>query len=147
MRAKRQIDEALACDEGLIVFLRPLDPEVTEGVDFRVFVPPPLKADNDFKDRQIMLVVAENAVKSALQVVPVIAAAAKAGGTFDGLRLHGFTMDVVVKKGAPEAQLVEINPFDAMSPCGSCLFHWLENCNQLYGLEDKIVVHLSEESR
>jgi hypothetical protein len=32
-------------------------------------------------------------------------------------------------------QLVEINPFGALSGCGACLFNWVMDRKVLYGLE------------
>lgn len=52
-------------------------------------------------------------------------------------------MDLIVKKDAKEAQLVEINPFGATSGCGSCLFHWLRDAKLLHGLEDHVEIRIS----
>jgi hypothetical protein len=55
----------------------------------------------------------------------------------DSLVKHGFTFDVVVQKIA-SVQLVEVNPFGAMSGCGACLFHWLRDARLMYGFEEEI---------
>jgi hypothetical protein len=53
------------------------------------------------------------------------------------MRSEGFTFDVLA---APVGKLllVEINPFGAMSGCGSCLYHWIKDARLLYGWEDKV---------
>lgn len=50
---------------------------------------------------------------------------------------HGFTFDVVVQRDA-SVQLVEVNPFGAMSGCGACLFHWVRDARQMYGFEEEV---------
>jgi hypothetical protein len=47
---------------------------------------------------------------------------------------YGFTFDIIIKEGG-EAQLVEINPFGALSGCGVCLFNGIIDGKVLYGLE------------
>lgn len=63
-------------------------------------------------------------------------------GTLGELEKWGFILDIVVKLQGfeREVQLVEINPFGAVSGCGSCLFHWLRDAEQLYGLKNDIEV-------
>lgn len=58
------------------------------------------------------------------------------------MRTEGFTFDVL-ETPAGEIQLVEINPFGAMSGCGSCLFHWLQDAKVLYGLEERVEVRVA----
>ncbi|CAI6336972.1 unnamed protein product [Periconia digitata] len=50
---------------------------------------------------------------------------------------YGLTFDICVKDTGDgvEVQLLEINPFGAMSVCGACLFHWIRDGRVLYGLE------------
>lgn len=47
---------------------------------------------------------------------------------------YGFTFDVALQDDG-SVQLVELNPFGAMSGCGACLFHWIHDAKMLYGLE------------
>ncbi|WEW58125.1 hypothetical protein PRK78_003592 [Emydomyces testavorans] len=58
------------------------------------------------------------------------------------LQQEGFTFDVVL---GPTGQilLVEINPFGALSGCGSCLYHWLKDARVLYGQNDKVRVRMA----
>eukprot|EP00703_Trepomonas_sp_PC1_P002054 JAP94552.1 Putative cell division cycle protein [Trepomonas sp. PC1] len=49
-------------------------------------------------------------------------------------KLQSYVIDVFV--GEPEqyvVQFIEINPFGMESPCGSCLFHWVDDQKILYG--------------
>ena len=48
----------------------------------------------------------------------------------------GFTFDVF--DTGEEIQLVEVNPFGAMSGCGSCLFHWIRDGEVLYGKRGEV---------
>ncbi|KAH5806161.1 hypothetical protein HBI92_096160 [Parastagonospora nodorum] len=48
---------------------------------------------------------------------------------------YGFSFDVVLQDDG-SVQLVELNPFGAMSGCGACLFNWIIDARMLYGLED-----------
>lgn len=53
----------------------------------------------------------------------------------DMLLKHGFSFDVALKPDGT-VQLVEINPFGALSPCGACLFKWIRDGKALYGMEE-----------
>ena len=50
---------------------------------------------------------------------------------------YGFTFDVVVQKDA-SVQLVEVNPFGALSGCGACLFHWVRDAKLMYGFDKEV---------
>ncbi|KAI4950398.1 hypothetical protein J4E91_004280 [Alternaria rosae] len=47
---------------------------------------------------------------------------------------YGFSYDVALQQDG-SVQLVEINPFGALSGCGACLFNWILDGRVLYGLE------------
>ncbi|KAM5352289.1 hypothetical protein ACJ41O_005012 [Fusarium nematophilum] len=51
----------------------------------------------------------------------------------DLLLKQGFSFDVFYDEEAEASQLVELNVFGARSGCGSCLFHWIEDFELLYG--------------
>ena len=53
----------------------------------------------------------------------------------DLLLKHGFSFDVALERHG-SVQLVEINPFGALSGCGACLFNWVRDGRMLYGLEE-----------
>lgn len=58
------------------------------------------------------------------------------------LRAEGFVFDIFEASNG-EMQLLEINPFGAMSGCGSCLFHWIEDGPLLYGAQEEVEVRLT----
>jgi hypothetical protein len=58
------------------------------------------------------------------------------------LRTEGFVFDIFQAANG-EMQLLEINPFGAMSGCGSCLFHWIEDADMLYGASQEVEVRLT----
>ncbi|KAG5756271.1 hypothetical protein H9Q72_000963 [Fusarium xylarioides] len=46
---------------------------------------------------------------------------------------QGLSFDVFYDETDETLQLVELNVFGARSGCGSCLFHWINDWDQLYG--------------
>ncbi|KAF7558561.1 hypothetical protein G7046_g5593 [Stylonectria norvegica] len=50
------------------------------------------------------------------------------------LKRQGFSFDVCYNEEEKRAELVELNAFGARSGCGSCLFHWIEDFDLLYGI-------------
>ena len=56
------------------------------------------------------------------------------------LESEGFTFDVF--DTGEEVQLVEVNPYGAMSGCGSCFFHWIRDAKLLYGRQEKVEVRV-----
>jgi hypothetical protein len=136
-----------------------------EGMDvereFRVFVPPPLARLPDrqldsvgMKDVRISAIsqyrwtaplhgafkptdTVERLVPGAQHVLhQIIEFAEECVDTEVQMMLvrYGFSFDVIIKEGG-EVQLVEINPFGALSGCGACLFHWVRDGRVLYGLD------------
>ena len=63
-------------------------------------------------------------------------------GILNELKRFGFTFDVAVME--KDVQLIEVNPFGAMSGCGSCLFQWLRDAYLIYGLEEDVEVRIAE---
>lgn len=55
---------------------------------------------------------------------------------------EGFVFDIFEAPNG-EMQLLEINPFGAMSGCGSCLFHWIEDARVMYGKQEGVEVRLA----
>jgi hypothetical protein len=53
------------------------------------------------------------------------------------LSTYGFSFDVALQPDG-SLQLVEINPFGAMSGCGAYLFNWLIDGRIMYGLEEGV---------
>jgi hypothetical protein len=48
---------------------------------------------------------------------------------------YGFSFDVTLQRNGG-VQLVELNPFGALSGCGACLFNWVLDGRVMYGLEE-----------
>jgi len=89
------------------------------------------------------------ALRGARDSMEKVLETARQVGTLADLGRWGFVMDVVVKlRGTDvEMQFVEINPFGAVSGCGSCLFHWIRDAEQLYGLTGKIEICVATDER
>ena len=58
------------------------------------------------------------------------------------LRTEGFVFDIFEAANG-DTQLLEINPFGAISGCGSCLFHWIEDAPLLYGAQENVEIRLT----
>jgi hypothetical protein len=48
---------------------------------------------------------------------------------------HGFSFDIALQESG-SVQLIEMNPFGAMSGCGACLFNWVLDARMLYALDE-----------
>jgi hypothetical protein len=55
---------------------------------------------------------------------------------------EGFVFDIFETTNG-DMQLLEINPFGAMSGCGSCLFHWIDDAPLLYGARERVEVRFT----
>jgi hypothetical protein len=58
---------------------------------------------------------------------------------------YGPSFDVGLHRNN-EIQLIEINPFGALSRCGACLFNWGLDARVLYGLEEDMVFIVTQET-
>jgi hypothetical protein len=58
------------------------------------------------------------------------------------MHTEGFVFDIFETTNG-DMQLLEINPFGAMSGCGSCLFHWIDDAPLLYGAREGVEVRLT----
>lgn len=139
------------------------DEEMDAAYEFRVFVPPPrvrlenrrvdevglrdlrisaisqyrwvLPFQSPFPDRGVEET-AERVYDGAQGIFRQISEFAEKEVVFEireMLLRYGFSFDVIVKKGG-EMQLVELNPFGALSGCGACLFNWVKDGKMLYGI-------------
>jgi hypothetical protein len=63
-------------------------------------------------------------------------------GVLQKLLSEGFVFDIFEAPNG-EMQLLEINPFGAMSGCGSCLFHWIEDARVMYGKQERVEMRLA----
>ncbi|KAJ7600667.1 hypothetical protein C8J56DRAFT_14297 [Mycena floridula] len=53
------------------------------------------------------------------------------------LNTEGFVFDVLEHQDG-KVQLIELNPFGAISGCGSCLYNWIEDAELLYGQQERL---------
>ncbi|EFR04928.1 hypothetical protein MGYG_07930 [Nannizzia gypsea CBS 118893] len=157
MRGRRAILDILEGSvEKPMVFLVPYNELMDPSREFRVFCPPPgnvIAAISQYRWASPFAVNnMEDAVKVAHQVCldslkirsKIIETARQLpdGLVLEMMEREGFTFDILsVPDG--QTQLVEINPFGAMSGCGSCLFHWLKDSNGLYGLSGKVQIKMA----
>jgi hypothetical protein len=51
---------------------------------------------------------------------------------------QGFSFDVFYDEDTKTIELVELNVFGARSGCGSCLFHWIQDFDLLYGKVEEV---------
>lgn len=62
----------------------------------------------------------------------------------DDLKRRGFVFDILEDPESDNStSLIELNDFGAMTGCGSCLFHWLEDARVLYGLEEAVTFRVT----
>ena len=59
------------------------------------------------------------------------------------LRNRGFVFDVYEDPSNQEVRLIELNDFGAMSGCGACLFHWIQDARVMYGVSEGIEVRVA----
>ncbi|KAF1921710.1 hypothetical protein BDU57DRAFT_489752 [Ampelomyces quisqualis] len=59
---------------------------------------------------------------------------------------HGFTFDIALRPDG-KVQLIELNPFGAMSVCGACLFNWVIDGRMLYGLDAPEIAVVLEDTQ
>lgn len=169
-----QNEKAEAEQEGremnIVLVLNPWDEGMDAGREFRVFVPPPtargVKEEVDHLeitgvsqyrwpfpftqlDNCSLELTAELVCSGANKMLQCIKVFMKEKMSHDARTLlvkYGFSFDVALQKDGT-VYIVEINPFGALSGCGACLFNWVRDGKQLYGLEGGVefIVTLEEE--
>lgn len=147
-------------DPSTQLILNPWNDKMDAATEFRVFVPPPAARGvahpekSDFRVSGIsqykwhgsldlpfdapIIWVADRVWKGARGTLASIAEyiSTELEADIENLLLrHGFSFDIALREDDSE-QLEEINPFGAMSGCGSCLFNWVLDGKMLYGLEE-----------
>jgi hypothetical protein len=142
------------------LILNPWNDGMDPAKEFRVFVPPPAARGitephiDDLKisgisqyrwhqplqlppGRTVQWVVdcaTEGAQRMLAAIVPYMGS--KMGTDMQNLLLeHGFSFDIALQEDG-SVQLIEMNPFGAMSGCGACLFNWLLDARMLYALDE-----------
>ncbi|KAK2826879.1 hypothetical protein FQN49_007363 [Arthroderma sp. PD_2] len=157
MRGRRAMLDILGDDrEKPKVFLVPYNKQMDPSREFRVFCPPPkgeIAAISQYRWTSPFAVSGpEEAAKVAKDVydnsTEIHRQIMKAAGQLSDdsvlkmMQVEGFTFDIISLSGG-QAQLVEINPFGAMSGCGSCLYHWLKDSSVLYGQSGRVQVKMA----
>jgi hypothetical protein len=137
------------------LFLVPFNDAMNSQREYRVFCPPMsdrVAAISQYrwfeasyvKDRADATKTAERVFQGAMSIHGrILQHAGKA--TFavqEKLRSEGFVFDILDTE-AGNIQLVEINPFGAMSGCGSCLFHWIRDAKVMYGIDKDVEVRIA----
>jgi hypothetical protein len=153
------------------LILNPWNADMDPAREFRIFVPPPAAHGinephlYDFKISGIsqyrwhcvfeppfgltVKEVAEKVCEGARSVLADLidfTTARLGADTRNMLLKYGFSFDVALQQDG-SVQLVEINPFGAMSGCGACLFNWVLDGITLYGLEEEVTFVVTLEDR
>ncbi|KAI4658932.1 uncharacterized protein J4E79_006692 [Alternaria viburni] len=150
--------------------LNPWDEGMDAGKEFRVFVPPPaaktgreanaaefeISAISQYRwpmrfeapwgfDLQRTVELVDVGAKKVLEDIVSYAEKELSEEIMGLLLRYGFSYDVALQQNG-SVQLVEINPFGALSGCGACLFNWVLDGKVLYGLEEpEFTVTVEEE--
>ncbi|KAF9767056.1 hypothetical protein IL306_000431 [Fusarium sp. DS 682] len=59
---------------------------------------------------------------------------------------QGLSFDVFYDEADESSQLVELNVFGARSGCGSCLFHWINDWDKLYGNDERVEFRVTRQN-
>ena len=154
MRAKVAMEYAGHINATEKVILLPWDERMDSAKEFRCFVPPndtlritaisQYRWHAHFAGWDYLGVEAPDLGEHAKVLLQHIIHHSHSDGTLQQLRQYGLSFDIAAIDG--DVQLVEVNPFGAMSGCGSCLFHWLDDAKLLYGMEDEIELRVTDSS-
>ncbi|KAF2439674.1 hypothetical protein P171DRAFT_436296 [Karstenula rhodostoma CBS 690.94] len=150
--------------------LNPWDEGMDSRREFRVFVPPPTAtgAKEEVGQMKISAVsqyrwpfpfshpfdfslkhTADMVCSGANEVLESIKVFVDSEMSKDIRRLlvrYGFSFDVALQEDG-SVQLVEANPFGALSGCGACLFNWVRDGKLLYGLDEDVEFAVTLEAR
>ena len=61
----------------------------------------------------------------------------------EALKNRGFVFDVYEDPSTQDVRLIELNGFGAVSGCGACLFHWIQDARVMYGVHEGIEVRVA----
>ncbi|KAI4629138.1 uncharacterized protein J4E87_003399 [Alternaria ethzedia] len=140
--------------------LNPWDEEMDPAKEFRVFVPPPaakigrealaaqfeVSAISQYRwpmgfeapwgfELQRTVGLVDVGAKMVLGEIVAYGEQELSEEIMGLLLRYGFSFDVALQQDG-SVQLVEINPFGALSGCGACLSNWVLDGTVLYGLEE-----------
>lgn len=147
-------------DDPFMIYLMPWNDMMDCAREFRVFVPPEngpkqrISAISQYRSHEPSIflhtgeldIIANKVYDEAKTLLPAIVNHMWTSPRIkerDRQRLahdvqrFGFVFDVTLTAEG-EVLLLEINPFGALSGCGSCLFQWLRDAAQLNGSTDQV---------
>ena len=156
--AGKKEKQAGAKAASIDLYLIRFNPHITSAHEYRVFCPPPslaISAVSQYRwfspfylTSPTRIPAAVDRIFAGIQKIHAQILESEAFGELEGvLREEGFTFDVWDSdRGESDdekamwgtgVQLVEVNPFGAMSGCGSALFHWERDARVLYGVGER----------
>ncbi|KAK0490521.1 hypothetical protein IW261DRAFT_18372 [Armillaria novae-zelandiae] len=139
------------------LFLLPFNHDIDPAREYRVFVPPSqsvlrVSAISQYRwhkpfyeaDRSTAMCRAKEVYEGAIRILGLILehAESQPQQVRDMMQKEGLVFDVF-QTSSGEVQLMEINPFGAMSGTGTSLFHWIRDAKLLYGECSTVEVRLS----
>ncbi|KAK4185377.1 hypothetical protein QBC35DRAFT_503850 [Podospora australis] len=131
----------------LSIFFLPFDPRMDTAQEYRVFCAPEtmkITAVSQYRwhkpwrfagrSEEERIAIARSIFAGIQNTHAAIVRDVRAGNAMDDLlRQQGFTFDVLFDESRSSCELIELNTFGVRSACGSCLFHWVEHRDLLYG--------------
>jgi hypothetical protein len=161
------INDLRSSGKDVKVFLLPWDEGVKIEYEYRVFCPPPqqrseegglrISAVSQYRWHKPYYITFPAEIESVAkkvfkgitrifeEIVETIEKSAEELGDGNGDRSSlknllktGFTFDVVTDADGSNVRFIEMNIFGAMTGCGSCAFHWVNDARILYGLEGDV---------
>ncbi|KAK1759103.1 hypothetical protein QBC47DRAFT_371070 [Echria macrotheca] len=163
LRARTSLGNSLnAGHQHINVFFLPFDERMRTDCEYRVFCMPDslrITAVSQYRwhkpwifaqyEEGEKIKIAQTVMREIERIHrSILADLRELGGDGDGLdgllRRQGFTFDVFFDQGRECCELIELNTFGVRSACGSCLFHWLEDRDLLYGGRDDVEFRVTQ---
>ena len=144
LRASTAMRHQLDKLQPIQLYLLPFNKSMDTSREFRVFCPPGghIAAISQYKwfrgttwtNQEI-----QHIGKGAQQIHHLIMS--QENTTRDEIRKTGFVFDMLYTPWHSHVfQLVELNPFGALTGCGACLFHWIRDRDILYAADEDGVI-------
>ncbi|KAJ4983595.1 hypothetical protein SVAN01_10914 [Stagonosporopsis vannaccii] len=169
LQNERADAEAQRRDLRMEMVLNLWDDDMDAGREFRVFVPPPAARGAQVEVGQLKVSAISQYTWAfpftypfglgLRQTASLVCAGANAllsdirlfvqGSMSEQVRRlllkYGFSFDVALRHDGT-VQLVEVNPFGALSGCGACLFNWVKDGKILYGLQTEVQFAITDKA-
>lgn len=134
------------------LFFMPFDGRMRSDLEYRVFCPPGASKITGIsqyqwhkpwrfaeRDSQVQSIVTHTILDEATRIHHLIMEDLNSNNPMDKLLVdQGFSFDVFFDEDSKTCQLVELNGFGVRSSCGSCLFQWVKDLDQLYGVSNDV---------